>query len=100
MLRLAGKIYLHPKIKRRDIMEHKISFLGYDDDPDTKSLLEDEEFNQNKNEVFLYLEKLRESGQTYLFGAVNFIQADFECSQHMARRYLVAWMQGYKDEEE
>ena len=81
-------------------MEHKISFLGYDDDPDTKSLLGDEESNQNKNEVFLYLEKLRESGQTYLFGAVNFIQADFECSQHMARRYLVAWMQGYKDEEE
>jgi len=67
---------------------------------DTQALLEDEEFNQNKNEVFLYLEELRESGQTNMFGAVNFIQAEFECSQHMSRRYLVAWMQGYKDEEE
>ena len=47
---------------------------------DTQALLEDEEFNQNKNEVFLYLEQLRESGKTNMFGAVAFIQSDFECS--------------------
>ena len=38
---------------------------------DTQALLEDEEFNQNKNEVFLYLEQL-------------------------ARRYLSEWMKSYK----
>tara|TARA_R100001530_G_scaffold136016_1_gene114874 strand:+ start:357 stop:593 length:237 start_codon:yes stop_codon:yes gene_type:complete len=78
-------------------MEHN---LGYDDDPDTQSLLEDEEFNQYKNEVFLYLEELRESNITNMNGAASFIQADFECGKSMARRYLTAWKKGYKNEEE
>ena len=72
-------------------------------DLDTKALLEDEEFNQNKNEVFLYLEELKESGITNMFGASSFIMADFKCSQYMSRRYLSAWMKNYQkeyDEEE
>ena len=67
-------------------------------DLDTKALLEDEEFNQNKNEVFLYLEQLRESGKTNMFGAASFIQADFKCNQNMSRRYLSAWMKSYQKE--
>lgn len=70
----------------------------YKDDLDTQALLEDEEFNQNKNEVFLYLEDLKESGQTNMFGAAAFIQADFECSKNMSIRYLSEWMRSYKGE--
>ena len=51
--------------------KNQIPSLAYDDDPDTQALLEDEEFNQNKNEVFLYLEELRESGETNMFGAIK-----------------------------
>ena len=68
----------------------------YDDDPDTQSLLEDEEFNQNKNEVFLYLEAIRESGKINMFEAATFIQEEFECSKSMSKRYLSSWMKSYK----
>tara|TARA_R100001082_G_scaffold70171_1_gene39957 strand:- start:44 stop:295 length:252 start_codon:yes stop_codon:yes gene_type:complete len=79
-------------------IKNQIPSLAYDDDPDTQALLEDEEFNQNKNEVFLYLEELRESGKTNMFGAAAFIQEDFECSKHMSIRYLSEWMRNYKGE--
>jgi len=79
-------------------IKNQIPSLAYDDDPDTQALLEDEEFNQNKNEVFLYLENLRESGKTNMFGAASFIQDDFECSKSMSIRYLSEWMRNYKGE--
>ena len=79
--------------------KNQIPSLAYDDDLDTQALLEDEEFNQNKNEVFLYLEDLRESGETNMFGAAAFIQADFECSKRMSIRYLSEWMKGFRREE-
>ena len=83
-------------------IKNKIPSLAYDDDPDTQALLEDEEFNQNKNEVFLYLEELRESGETNMFGAAKFIRKDFECSKKMSIRYLSEWMKTYntKDKEQ
>ena len=77
-------------------IKNQIPSLAYDDDPDTQSLLEDEEFNQNKNEVFLYLESLRESGETNMFGAVKYIVQHFECESNMAKRYLSSWMKSYK----
>ena len=70
--------------------------LQYDNDQDTNSLLEDEEYNQYKNEVFLYLEKLREDGLTNMFGAGSFIMADFEVSKSVAHKYLAEWMESYK----
>ena len=79
--------------------KNQIPYLGHDDDEyerNTQALLEDEEFNQNKNEVFLYLEGLRESGKTNMFGAAAFIQADFECSKRMSIRYLSEWMKSYE----
>ena len=79
--------------------KNQIPSLAYDDDPDTQALLEDEEFNQNKNEVFLYLEELRESGETNMFGAVKYIVQHFECEPNMAKRYLSSWMKGFRREE-
>ena len=70
-----------------------------DIEADTQALLEDEEFNQNKNEVFLYLEQLRESGETNMFGAVKYIVKHFECERNMAKRYLSSWMKGFRREE-
>ena len=70
--------------------------LQYDNDQDTNSLLEDEEYNQYKNEVFLYLEKLKEDGLTNMFGAGSFIMADFEVSKSVAHKYLAEWMESYK----
>jgi len=77
-------------------IKNQIPSLAYDDDPDTQALLEDEEFNQNKNEVFLYLEAVRESGKINMFEAAPFIQEEFECSKSMSRRYLSSWMKSYK----
>ena len=80
-------------------IKNKIPSLAYDDDPDTQALLEDEEFNQNKNEVFLYLEELRESGETNMFGAIKYIVQHFECERNMAKRYLSSWMKGFRRKE-
>ncbi len=79
--------------------KNQIPSLAYDDDPDTQALLEDEEFNQNKNEVFLYLEELRESGETNMFGAIKYIVQHFECERNMAKRYLSSWMKGFRRKE-
>lgn len=70
--------------------------LQYDNDQDTNSLLEDEEYNQYKNEVFLYLEKLRKDGLTNMFGASSFIMANFEVSRSVAHKYLAEWIPSYK----
>ena len=56
---------------------------------------EDEEFNQNKNEVFLYLDKLRESGETNMFGAAPYVAQHFECGKHMSRKYVASWMKNF-----
>ena len=67
-------------------------------DLDTKALLEDEEFNQNKNEVFLYLEELRESGVTNMFGAHQYVMEDFEISKPLAIKLVKTWMDSYNEE--
>tara|TARA_R110000822_G_scaffold41849_5_gene113919 strand:- start:6591 stop:6899 length:309 start_codon:yes stop_codon:yes gene_type:complete len=84
------------KEKEMIATKNQIPSLAYDDDPDTQALLEDEEYNQHKNEVFLYLEKLREDGLTNMFGAGSFIMADFEVSKSVAHKYLAEWMESYK----
>tara|TARA_R100000458_G_C8238537_1_gene218197 strand:+ start:784 stop:1038 length:255 start_codon:yes stop_codon:yes gene_type:complete len=78
--------------------KNQIPSLAYDDDPDTQSLLEDEEYNQYKNEVFLYLEQLRESGETNMFGAAAYIQNEFELDKKTSVRYLSDWMKNFKGE--
>lgn len=86
------------KEKEMIASKNSIPSLQYDNDQDTNSLLEDEEYNQYKNEVFLYLEKLREDGLTNMFGAGSFIMADFEVSRSVAHKYLAEWMESYKGE--
>ena len=54
-------------------------------------------------EYFEYLDQLRESGVTNMFGAVPYLQAEFpELSSDRARasQVLQLWMQGRRGQEE
>jgi len=48
-----------------------------------------------RNEVYLYLEQLRETGETNMFGAGVYLQKHFELSKEKAIMYLSDWMKQY-----
>ncbi len=47
-------------------------------------------------EVFDYLDTLRESGVTNMFGAGPYIEAEFGVDKKEARRLLLEWMKQFK----
>ena len=51
--------------------------------------------NYLKNEIFLYLEDLREWSKINMFQAVPFIMADFDISKIEAKNILILWMKSY-----
>ena len=67
----------------------------YSDLPD--KMVEDEHM---RNEVYLYLEQLRESGETNMFGAGVYLQKHFELPKNQAIMYLTDWMKQYNKGEE
>lgn len=48
-----------------------------------------------EKEVFEYLDKLRESGETNMFGAGEYVQEEFKVSEREARRFLISWMKSF-----
>jgi hypothetical protein len=48
-----------------------------------------------KNEYFVFLEVLRQSGVTNMFGAAPYLQDEFGLSRHEARSVLSEWMKSY-----
>lgn len=48
--------------------------------------------------VFTYLNELRESGQTNMFGAGTYIQDEFELPAKEARTLLTTWMKVFNEE--
>ena len=59
--------------------------------------------NQSMAEYFAYLERLRESGVTNMYGAVPYLQREFpELTRDRARAHeiLTAWMRSYDDPDE
>ena len=52
-----------------------------------------------RNEVYLYLEQLRETGETNMFGAGVYLQKHFELPKDKAITYLTDWMKQYKEGE-
>ena len=46
--------------------------------------------------VFKYLDKLRESNITNIYGATPFIQAEFGLDKDVARNYLTDWITSKK----
>ena len=55
-------------------------------------------FDEISNEVFLYLEELRESGVTNMFGAHRYVMEDFEISKPLAMKLVKTWMDRYDEE--
>ena len=47
-------------------------------------------------EVFEYLDALRDSGSTNMFGAGAYLQDRFGFSKQEAREFLMAWMKQYE----
>ena len=46
--------------------------------------------------MFAYLDDLRESGVTNMFGATPYLQEEFDLNKKDAGDVLVAWMNGFK----
>jgi hypothetical protein len=47
-------------------------------------------------EYFAYLNVLRESGVTNMFGAAPYLQQEFGLSKHEARDILKQWMESFR----
>lgn len=47
------------------------------------------------NKYWIYLEELRKSGATNMYGAVPYLQEAFDLEYEEAKRILVDWMQNY-----
>lgn len=50
-----------------------------------------------ENNVFEYLDKLRESGITNMFGAVPFIQEEFGFDYETSKAHLLKWMKTFAE---
>jgi hypothetical protein len=48
-------------------------------------------------EEFEYLDTLRESGVTNMFGASPYLQQAFGINKHEARKILSLWMESFKE---
>lgn len=48
------------------------------------------------NEYFSYLNELRESGVTNMYGAAPYLQKEFGLSKHEARDILKQWMESFR----
>lgn len=60
---------------------------------------------KTENKYWIYLENLRRSGETNMYGATPYLQKAFGLTKSEARRILVNWMSNYnpddyKEEEE
>lgn len=49
----------------------------------------------SKVEVFEYLNELRDSGETNMFGAGAYLQVEFGFSRIEARKWLSEWMESF-----
>lgn len=51
----------------------------------------------DKEEYFVYLDELRESGETNMFGAIPYLEAEFDLKPGEAKAILVEWMQTFSE---
>ena len=52
-----------------------------------------------QEEVNSFLDWLRMTGKTNMFGAVPYIQENFEITKYDANRFLVIWMETFNTQE-
>ena len=48
-----------------------------------------------KEEVFDYLDELRESGETNMFGSPAYVEAEFDVDRETARSLVSEWMETF-----
>jgi hypothetical protein len=48
------------------------------------------------NEVFTFLDELRESGDTNMYGASPYIEDEFDMKRRAGAPFLSSWMESYK----
>ena len=51
----------------------------------------------NKEEMFVYLDDIRETGAINMFGAAPYLQDAFDLSRHEARDILLEWMDTFSE---
>lgn len=51
------------------------------------------------NEYWIYLEKLRRSGVTNMYGATPYLQEEFKISYKRAKDILTDWMRHYNPDD-
>ena len=54
---------------------------------------------ENLPEEWIYLETLRRSGVTNMFGATPYLEDEFGISKTEARKILIDWMKNYNPED-
>jgi len=57
-------------------------------------------FDNLAEEVFPYLDELRESGVTNMYGAHRYIMEDFSMDKAMAIKLVQAWMETLKEKDD
>lgn len=48
-----------------------------------------------KEDIFAFLEDLRQSGETNMFGAVPYLMDEFVLTKHEAKKLLKEWMESF-----
>lgn len=46
-----------------------------------------------REEIFTFLNRLRESGAVNMFGATPYIEENFDLDRKEAKQYLISWME-------
>jgi len=55
------------------------------------------ELQYDISEYYSYLDVLRESGVTNMFGAAPYLMDEFGLDKRVAREVLMSWMESYRD---
>ena len=50
-----------------------------------------------QDQVFAFLNMLRDSGKVNMFGAGPYVQETFDFNRHQAKQYVLAWMKSYSN---
>ena len=51
----------------------------------------------NRDDYLEFLDNLRESGETNMFGAGEYIQEQFHCTKQEAKEALMDWMKTFEE---
>ncbi len=59
--------------------------------------MEEYKIREDWEDYYLYLEDLRCSGVTNMYGATPYLQAEFGISEKLAGKILLNWMKNYSE---